>query len=220
VSASPPSVYPVLATPFGVVSLPEVEARNAALAALLTERAARDPGISADHPCYQSHDDLLDWPEPDVQTASRAMVRGLISVIATVCELPPVQLASLTLDARAWFVIVRPDGAMPARIRRLASWCGFYCVAAPERSPGRFDSGTLRLYESRLGTMFSDATNSTMRQPFTPGHSAWTPVPGALAVFPASVTHEIALLKSTTPLIALMLKARFVAPDQEGWKTW
>jgi hypothetical protein len=211
-----------LATPFGVVPVPEAERLNQRLAAIFAARAAGAPGASlaTDSLCYQSRDDLLEWPEPEVQAALRALLRGVYAVVAAVNDVSPAQFDTFTLQARAWFTIVQPDGAVPARIQPLTSWCGVYCVAAPERSPTRFDSGALRLYESRLGTMFSDASNATLRQPYTPGHSLWMPVPGQLAVFPASVMHEIALWKGGAPLVLVMLRVRFVAPGQKGWATW
>jgi hypothetical protein len=219
-TAPPPRVFPILATPFGVVSLPDVQRCNGELAALFAARAASDAGATTDRLCYQSRDDLLEWPEPEVRAAMREMLRGVHAVAAAVNDFTPGQFEAFTEQARAWFAIVQPDGGVPARIQPLTAWCGVYCVSAPERSPTRYDSGVVRLYESRLGTMFADATTSLMRLPYTPGHSAWTPVPGELAVFPASVLHEVAPLRASAPLVLVMLRVRFVAPGQQGWSRW
>ena len=221
-SAAPPSVVPILATPFCIVPLPAVAALNATLAALFTERSAL-PGAAAASSgplCFQSRDDLLEWTEAPVVTAVGEMLRGVRSVVAAVNEFADGQLDTFGVQARAWFTIVRPDGTVPARLHPLTSWCAVYCVAAPEPSPTRYDSGVLRLYESRLGTMFSDISNAAMRLPFTPAHASWAPTPGQLAVFPGSVMHEIALLRSTLPLILLSARVRFVAPGQQGWSAW
>jgi hypothetical protein len=59
-----------------------------------------------------------------------------------------------------------------------------------------------------------------MRKPYTPGHFTWRPVPGQLAVFPASLTHEIALLRSDAPLVLVTVRVRFVAPGQQGLSRW
>jgi hypothetical protein len=93
-------------------------------------------------------------------------------------------------------------------------------VAAPKPSTTRLDSGLLRLYESRLGTMFADATNAAMRMPYMPAHYGWRPVPGQMAIFPGSVTHEIALVRSTEPLVLVTVRARFVGPGQQGMSRW
>ncbi len=68
--------------------------------------------------------------------------------------------------------------------------------------------------------MFADATNAVMRMPFTPGHYSWRPVPGHMAVFPASLTHEIALLRSPGQLVLVTVRVRFVAPGQQGMARW
>ncbi len=217
-----PTVVPILSTPFGVVPVPGAEALNPVLGALLSARAASDRATArtANPFCYQSHDDLLDWPEAPVQTVCREILRGVYTVVAAVNEFDEAQLRSFAPQARAWFTIIRPDGALPGTSYPLTAWCGIYCVAAPEPSATRRDSGALRLYESRLGTMFADATNAAMRIPYTPGHYTWQPVPGQMAVFPAAITHEVALIRSPGNLVLVSLRVRFVAPGQSGWSSW
>jgi hypothetical protein len=220
VSAAPPTVVPILATPFGVVPVPDAGKLNAALAPLFAARAAAGDSPEQNPLCYRSRDDLLDWPEQPVQQLAGELLRGVYAVVAGVNAFTEAQLRSLVPQARAWFTIVRADGCVPATSYPLTAWCGVYCVEAPEPSASRRDSGVLRLYESRLGTMFADASTSMMRVPFTPGHYAWRPVPGQLAVFPASVTHEIALIRSLGQLTLVTLRVRFVGPGQTGVSTW
>jgi hypothetical protein len=155
-----------------------------------------------------------------VRQLSAAIFRGVNSVVNVVNDLAEAQLSSFAVQARGWFTIVAPDGRVPATNYPLTAWCGIYCVAAPEASATRRDSGVLRLYESRLGTMFADATNAAMRVPYTPGHYTWRPVPGHLAVFPASLTHEIALVRSPGQLVLVTVRVRFVAPGQTGLARW
>ena len=216
---------PLFATPFGVAPLPEAESCNAALSALLRERATSDPrrGAPESTPlCYVSADDWLDWARvnPAGGRVTTEMLRGVLAVVAAVNGFEPGKLESFTAQARGRFTIVRPDGHVPATHYPQSAWCAIYCVAAPPPSEARHDSGVLRLYESRLGPMFSDATNATMRGPYAIGHCTWRPVPGSVAVFPAWVRHEIALLRSPGELILLTLRVRFVAPGQEGQAHW
>lgn len=217
-----PTLVPILATPFGVVPLPESERLNSEVAALLRARALADPdpGRNANPFCYRSREDLLDWTEPSVQSVARDVLRGLCSIVAAVNEIPDAELRTFVPQVRGWFTVVRPDGAVAGTSYPLTSWCGLYCVAAPEPSETRRDSGALRLYESRLGTMFADATNAAMRIPYKPGHYTWVPVPGQMAVFPAATTHEIALIRSPGDLVMVGLRVRFVAPGQQGWTAW
>ncbi len=218
---APPIVVPILAIPFGVVRLPEAEAQNAALAALFSARMGAGGAAERGSPlCYQSRDDLLEWPEVPVRRLRVAIFRGINSVVNAVNDFTEAQLNSFAVQARAWFTVVAPNGCVPATNYALTAWCGIYCVTAPVPSPGRADSGVLRLYESRLGTMFADATHAAMRVPFTPGHYTWRPVPGQLAVFPASLTHEIALLRAPGQLVLVTVRVRFVAPGQKGMARW
>jgi hypothetical protein len=68
--------------------------------------------------------------------------------------------------------------------------------------------------------MFQDATNSMMKMPYKPSHCSWRPVPGNMAVFPASLTHEIALFRSVGELILVTVRLRFVGPGQQGMPRW
>jgi hypothetical protein len=220
-NATPPNVVPILATPFGVVPLPDAEAENPALVELFGARMRRNGAARQSDPlCYRSRDDLLEWPDEPVRRLTAAIFRGVHLVVNAVNDFTEAQSNSLTLQARGWFTIIAPDGRVPAASHPLTAWCGIYCVAAPETSATRSDSGVLRLYESRLGTMFADATNATMRVPFTPGHYAWRPVPGQMAVFPASLTHEIALVRSPGQLVLVTVRVRFVGKGQEGLSRW
>jgi hypothetical protein len=216
-----PTVVPIFSTPLGVVPLPDAEALNPALVALFTERMRTDGPVEQPNPlCYRSRDDLLEWPEAPVPQLAAAISRGVKSVINAVNDFTAAQLSSFAVQARGWFTVVAPDGRVPATIYPLTAWCGIYCVAAPPPSATRSDSGVLRLYESRLGTMFADATNAAMQVPFTPGHYSWQPMPGQLAVFPGSLTHEIALVRSPGQLVLVTVRVRFVAPGQQGMTRW
>ena len=220
-NAPPPLVVPILAIPFGVVSLPNAEALNPALATLFAVRMREDVADQRSSPyCYHSRDDLLEWPDDPVRRLTAEVLRGLNSVVHALNDFTEAQLESFAVQARGWFTVVAPDGRVPASSYPLTAWCGIYCVAAPEPSATRADSGVLRLFEPRLGTMFADASNAAMRLPFTPGHYTWRPVPGQLAVFPASLTHEIALVRAAGQLVLVTVRLRFVAPGQQGLSRW
>jgi hypothetical protein len=219
-NAAAPLVVPLFATPFGIVTVPQAPDLNPQLVDLFMRRAAGDRAPDAKSLVYRSPDDLFDWPEPAARALATEIFRGVCSVVEMLNAFDAGQLRSFQLEARGWFTIVEQNGCVPAANYPLTAWCAMYCVAAPEASATRQDSGVLRLYESRLGTMFQDATNSIMRVPFKPGHYAWRPVPGQLAVFPASLTHEIALVRSAGTLILATARVRFVAPGQQGVGRW
>jgi hypothetical protein len=216
-----PLVVPILAAPFGVVPLEGAEALNPALCALFAARMRADAAPGPRSPlCYRSRDDLLDWPDATVRQLNSSILQGVISVVKAVNDLSAEKLNSFTMQARGWFTVVLPNGRVPACNYPLTAWCGIYCVAAPEISATRADSGLLRIYEARLGTMFTDATSASMRLPYTAGHFGWRPVPGHMAVFPASLTHEIAMLRASGQLVLVTVRVRFVAPGQQGAAHW
>jgi hypothetical protein len=216
---------PIFASPFGVVPLPQAEPRNPALCQLLRTRAAADArgGAPGSTPlCYLSPDDLLEWGRgsPELSRTCTDMLGGVLQVVEAVNTFAPGQLQGFTAQARGSFAIVRPNGGVPAVHYPQSAWCALYCAAAPPPSEVRQDSGVLRLYEGRLGTMFADATTSNMHTLYATGHCTWRPVPGSVAVFPAWIRHEIALLRAPGELILLVLRVRFVAPGQDGQANW
>jgi hypothetical protein len=219
-NAASGTVASILAMPFGVVPLRGTETFNPLLVDLFTARA-REPGAAAiGAQRYRSQDDLFLWPQPQVKQLAEEMSRGLCSVVLAVNEFGESELNSFSVEARAWATILEQDDHVPATNYPLTAWCAVYCVAAPEISSSRADSGMLRLHESRLGAMFRDVTTTSMRAPYRAGHYGWRPVPGHMAVFPAAATHEIALLRSSGQLILVTARFRFLAPGQAGIGRW
>jgi hypothetical protein len=213
------SVLPILATPLGIVELPGAERLNGALRALLVARAAADP--APQNPLgYRSRDDLLEWTGEPVPALVAELFQGVHSFVRAVSDMSEAQWDDLNLEARGWYTITRPDGKIATQNYPLTAWTAVYCVAAPDASTSRFDSGVLRIHESRLGTMFPDATNSTLRLPFTPGHYTWRPVPGRMVVFPGSLNHEVALIRAPGELVLVALRVRFVSNQQTGMGRW
>jgi Putative 2OG-Fe(II) oxygenase len=218
-----PHVVPIFATPFGVVSVPEAQALNGALAALFEEHASRESraaGASSGPLAFRSCDDLLDWPEEPLRHAMRGILSGVSGVAASISDFSAEQFAALRLEARAWFTIVRPDGCVPPTNHPNSSWLGVYCVTAPPPSAARFDSGMLRLHECRPGTSFQDATYGGLRLPYRPSHCNWRPVPGEMAVFPAAITHEIAMVRGGGELMIVTVRARFASSGQPWMPPW
>ena len=217
-----PQVVPIFATPFGLATVPDTGNLNPAAAALFAERATPEHADPASRPplMYRSRGDLLEWPDEPVRTLTGGIVGAALALVRSLNNCSDEQFAAFKLQARAWFTIVHPDGNVPADSHANAAWCVVYCVAAPQRSQARFDSGLLRLHESFRATMFSDATNTDMTAPYRAGHSTWQPAPGQLAVFPASITHEVALLRGDGDLLLVTALLRFVAPGQTGMPWW
>ena len=214
------SILPVFATPLGELALPGALALNPALEALLGARAAVDRNVARDAFCYRSAENLYEWPDAPVAQLRDAVIGGVYEFVAELNDFSAQELESFRLAARASYTIVRPDGCAAVTQHPLTAWCAVYCVAAPPPAPERPDSGVLRLYEARLGTMFPDATSALMRLPYRTGHYGWRPQPGSMVVFPASLPYEVATVRSTGRLIFVTTRVRFVAPGQSGVGRW
>jgi hypothetical protein len=214
-----PAVVPLFATPFSLVTLPESAALNATLAALLARRAgaeAPDPALTSDPACFRSRDTLFDAPETPLRELKAALLAGLCAAVGPLNQGTEEEFNALAINARARYALVRPEGSIPAGNVPMASWVGIYCVAAPAAAAARGDSAVLRLYSVRAPATFLDAANWQLRSPFNAEHYVWRPVPGQMAVFPASVLHEVALNRGTSDLILVLMDARFGHPGGMG----
>jgi hypothetical protein len=217
------SLTPIFATPFAAAPLAGVGALNEELVQLFAARATeerREPDAPREALCYRSREDLFEWPDAPVVSLLREILSALCAAVRATTLHSDEEFSRLTLQARARFVLVRPNGCLPATSLPLASWCAVYCVAAPEPAAARRDSAALRLYEARMGTMFMDASNYRLREPFAGGHHMWRPGPGLLAAFPASLLHEIALNRGDCDLVLVIARARFGTAGQEAVPAW
>jgi hypothetical protein len=217
------TLLPIFATPFADIALPVTDALNASLATLLATQATeerRDPGARRDPLCYVSREDFFEWREEPVAALRGELLAGICPAILASTLYTEAEFDQLGVQARARFVIIRPDGCLPVQSLSLASWCAVYCVAAPPAPAGRTLSGVLRLYESRLGGMFADATTWRMRPPFGDGHQIWRPKAGSMAAFPAHLAHEIALNRTGADLVLVIARIRFANPRQQAAPPW
>ena len=217
-----PQVEPIFATPFGQATVPDAASLNPAVAALLSQRAVPERADPASRPpvMYRSRDDLVAWPEEPVRKLLGGIAGAALAVVRTVNQFSDEQFSALQVQPRAWYSIVRPDGSIASRNFSNAAWCAIYCAAAPQPSATRHDSGLLRLHESFQATMFSDATNTLLSPPFQSGHRTWRPVPGQLAVFPASLRHEVATMRGEGELMLVTMLLRFLSAGQQGLPWW
>jgi hypothetical protein len=222
-SAPAASLLPIFATPFAAVPLAVTAESNRALAQRLTALATaerRDPDAPSDPLLFRSREELFEWPDAAIANLRAEMLGGLCAAVQAANLCTEAEFAALAIQARARLLIVHPNGCVPVSSAALASWRAVYCVAAPAPPAGRLDSGTLRLYETRFGSMFSDASNVRLRPSFAAGHYAWRPGPGLMAVFPAPIPYEIALNRAAGDLILVSARVRFAHASQETLPAW
>ncbi len=217
------SLTPIFATPFASLQLPVNLEFNRELQQLLDGRVATQFRCAhkPNNPLlFQSRDDLFGWQEPRVQQLRAHMLRALASVVAACNEYTDQEFGELTIDARAHFARIAASGFLPTTSYTQATWCMAYCVAAPELTTDRPANGVLRLYETRLGNTLIDASNWRLKAPFGLAHHVWRPTPGYMAVFPASLPHELSLLQGRGELLLVIGRARFTTPGQTDMPPW
>ena len=212
----------VFATPFAVVPCEAPAALHAALTSLFLSRATeeyRDTALPPDAHCFRSREDLFDWPSEPVAHLRQVMLRGVCATVMAATRYTEAEFNGLRLHVRGRFAVVRPDGCIPASTAPMASWYALYCIAAPPPPPARADSGVLRLYAIRPN-MFTDASNYELRAPYAGSHQVWRPVPGQMAVFPASILHEVALNRTDGNLLLALARVRFAHGGQTALPPW
>ena len=216
-------MVPIFAIPFGVASFREAAQANPRLAAICSGRATdehRDVAVPDDPLCYRSREDLFEWDAGEIRWLQQELLGAVCTAVRSVNECAEAEFDSLKVQARARFVIIRRNGCLPASSAPMASWYAIYCVAAPAPVPERADSASLRLYGIRQGTMFKDAANWRLRMPFADSHHLWRPTPGEMAVFPASVLHEITLNRGHADLLLVMARVRFAHGGEGPLPPW
>jgi hypothetical protein len=213
------TIVPIFAIPFAAVSLEGGGDLNAALVSLFSERATeayRDPATPPDSLCFRSREDVFEWQDEAAAQLRRRMLAGICDVVMAANLYSEAEFRGLGLQARARFTILRPDGCIPAASAPMASWFALYCAAAPTEASSQTNSGMLRLFATRNAHMFVDAANYRLRAPFDTSHQVWRPVPGYMAVFPATTLHEVVLNRSDRNLVLVGARVRFARYDEAG----
>jgi hypothetical protein len=217
------NLEPIFAVPLGTARIPQPDRLNldlaAGLAPLATD-AQRDKAFPADPFCFRSREEVFEWQGEPLSYLKREMLAATCETALAASSYTDEQFNALGIQARARFVVVRPNGALSLTALALASWCTVYCVAAPDVNPERPDSATLRLYSHRFGGMFLDAANWDMREPYHYGHHTWLPIPGDMAIFPAYLPHEVALNRGDRDLMLVVARVRFAEPGAERMPPW
>jgi hypothetical protein len=207
---------PLFATPFTAVNTGVNRHFNERLASLCESQRAM-PGLARDPLHFQSGEDFLDSSDATAVELRSVILGHASAVVAGLISIGAAEFARLYIQARGWCSIVQRNGHVAAQHFSGASWLAVYCVQAGESDAEFKGAGVLRLYERRLASMFRDASTGELKSPFRYGNHTWSPAPGWMALFPAHLPHEVSVVRSSTPLILVFAKIRFVdASAQDG----
>ena len=221
--SSPPALRAIFATPFASLPLSSGSTLNPALAALLrarTQPEQREPSTLENALTFRSREDLFGWADEPMRQLQAEMLGALAAIVNAASLYPEDHIARLRLQARARFVVVRPDGCLAGSAANNCSWCMIYCVAAPRPPDSRWDSGAVRLFDLRMRTGFVDAGNAMLRPAFNVNHHIWQPTPGYMTAFPSGIGYEVALNRTPEDVILVIARARLEAAGQESALPW
>jgi hypothetical protein len=213
---SPGGTVPLFATPFAAVNTGADRHFNERLAGLCESQrsaAARPGDLPHDPLRFQGRDDLLASADTTALELKRLILGQAATVVAGLNNMGTTEFARLRIQAQGWCSIVQRNGHIPAQHYSNASWLAIYCVQAGESDPGFKSAGAIRLYERRPGSMYRDASSWELKSPYRYGNHTWSPSPGWMALFPAHVPHEVSVVRSTTALILVFAKIRFMDAD-------
>jgi uncharacterized protein (TIGR02466 family) len=195
----PLEINPVFAVPLAQDTLPDAEALNAELKALLLSREAEgkryanpNPSLQQQPGVFESDFNLFAWPEQCVQRLRHFCWTALGKTLQDLNSYGPEEMQRLQIYSHTWFHVTRRGGFTILHTHPMASWSGVYCVATGETPEDRPDSGVLRFHNPHhYSNYFLDPGNSRLRAPYH--HGTWNVrfKAGQLVLFPSWLQHEV-----------------------------
>lgn len=195
----PFELYPAFSVPFAQDFLPNHQAINAQLKALLLAREAEgaryanpNPSLTLQQGVFESEFVLFSWPENCVQLLRQFCWNTLGRTIQELNGYSAAEMARLQIFSHTWYHITRQGGFTITHTHPMASWSGVYCVDPGETPEDRPESGVLRFHNPHYySNQFVDAGNQRLQSPFH--HGTWNIrfSPGQLILFPSWLPHEV-----------------------------
>lgn len=195
----PLEISPVFAVPLGQDTLPDADAINAEIKALLLLREAEgeryanpNPSLQQQPGVFESEFNLFSWPEPCIQRLRQFCWTALGKTLQDLNSYSAEDIQRLQIYSHTWFHVTRRGGFTILHTHPMASWSGVYCVATGETPADRPDSGVLRFHNPHhYSNYFLDAGNAKLRAPYH--HGTWNIRfrAGQLVLFPSWLQHEV-----------------------------
>ncbi|NVJ59679.1 MAG: hypothetical protein HWE27_04770 [Gammaproteobacteria bacterium] len=186
------------AVPIAITKMQNCNELNVRLKKLFLEKEqqnARNKSRNSQHQkeVFESSFDLFDWKEPEIGQLKQFSFETLLGFIGQLTRKSREELAHWNVWADAWFHVTREGGYFTAHNHPNASWSAVYCVAnspAPAEKP---ESGVLRFLDYKANsTMYIDAANASLPEPFSIGNRVFHLEEGDFVIFPSYLLHEVA----------------------------
>ena len=193
------NVFPAFAVPMAEVFHPEASALNTALMQLILALEAQgggyrnpDPVVHQPAGLFESEFVFFARDEPCVQQLRGWVWSSLGEFLRNINPSLAAGTQGLRIASQTWFHVTRDGGYFGYHNHPMASWSGVYCVSDGEPSPDYSNNGCLVFPHPQIATnTFLDATNATLRWPFSHGNFVLTLKPGQLVLFPSWLGHYV-----------------------------
>jgi uncharacterized protein (TIGR02466 family) len=190
-------IFPAFAVPMCALHLPNAEALNAQLKALLITRELpehRNPRASMEQPhgLYESEFNLFAWPDAPIVALKMQVWQAIGQFIAELNGYDAQALSTIQIRSHTWFHITRRGGYFGLHNHPMASVSGVYCVHPGTSDPDRPNSGTLRFHcPHNYSNMYLDLGNANVIDQFANGNRSFQLQAGQLILFPSWLMHEV-----------------------------
>lgn len=172
---------------------------NAELRDLFVAREAEGPRHANPNPytqrnkqLFESNFDLFKWTEPCIQRLQQFCWDNLLRAVGAMNGYDAAFLQQLRIGADAWFHVTRRGGYFGIHNHPMASWSGVYCVSSGQHDADSADSGLLNFINPFvMNTMFVDAGNAQLADPYTMSSRSYRLEAGQLVLFPSWLLHEV-----------------------------
>lgn len=193
------SLFP---TPVARFQLPNADVINPGLQKAILEREEADGGVRYSNiGGWQSKQDLLEWPEPEVAELVDSMRCAVLNMISLYSR---IQRFEAAVQIVAWANVNRRAAFNQVHTHPGNQWSGTYYVC-----PGEFDeedveyAGQLQIHDPR------DRADMVMH-PGSPTGKPYRIVPkaGMMVLFPSWLAHSVNIFYSATTRISIAFNAR------------
>ncbi len=213
----PVTVHPAFAMPFGESFHPEPEALNTDLRALILALEAQgmgyrnpDPVVHQPEGLFESQFEFFARDESCVRRLREWVWPTLAEFIRTINPEVAKQPTGLQIASQTWFHVTRNGGYFGYHNHPMASWSGVYCVADGDPDTALSNNGCLVFPHPLTGAnAFLDATNATLRWPFSQGNFVLNLKPGQLVLFPSWLGHYVTPFQGNAQRITVAFNAWF-----------
>ena len=204
-------ITPAFPTLIGRVRLPDVEAMNQGLHALILNEEVQYASLGRSNiGGWHSRPDFLHRSDANVDALTTWIIWALRRMI---CATTGENAFKGKLDITAWATVCRAGAYHAPHSHPDSAWSGVYYVDGGAENPDQRFSGMLEFLDPRAGVEAVSAPGDPYGEPFRV-----RPQAGLLVLFPSWLFHWVHPYAGETPRIAISFNAAIGAPagDEAG----